>query len=226
MRPIVGMITIGQSPRSDVVPDMVEILGPGVEIRERGALDGLSPREIAALAPASDDDLLVTRLADGSSVFVAKRHMVARVQALIDELETFGVTMTALLCTGAFPRFRSRRPFVEPQEVLLGLLRGLSWEGRLGILTPSLRHVPQTEARWRSVGFDPVVVPLSPYQEEDPAALHGACIALREGQAGLVVMDCIGFRRKTRDTLQRELGVPVLVANLLVARVVAELCGL
>ena len=62
MRPIVGMITIGQSPRSDVVPDMVEILGPGVEIRERGALDGLSPREIAALAPAPDDDLLVTRL--------------------------------------------------------------------------------------------------------------------------------------------------------------------
>ena len=53
--------------------------------------------------------------------------------------------MTALLCTGAFPRFRSRRPFVEPQEVLLGLLRGLSWEGRLGILTPSVPHVPQTE---------------------------------------------------------------------------------
>src|SRR5437762_10789544 len=115
MKSIVGMITIGQSPRSDVVPDMVEILGPGVEIRERGALDGLSPREIAALAPAPDDDLLVTRLADGSSVFVAKRHMVARVQALIDELETFGVTMTALLCTGAFPQFRSRRHVAETQ---------------------------------------------------------------------------------------------------------------
>ena len=225
-RPIVGMITIGQSPRSDVVPDMVEILGPRVEIRERGALDGLSPREIAALAPEADDDLLVTRLADGSSVFVAKRHMVARVQARIDELEAGGVTMTALLCTGAFPRFHSRRPFVEPQEVLLGLLRGLSWEGRLGILTPSVPHVPQTEVRWRAAGFDPVVVPLSPYEEEDPAALHAARAALSDGQAGLVVMDCIGFRRKTRDILQRELGVPVLVANLLVARVVAELCGL
>ena len=226
MRPVIGMITIGQSPRSDVVPDMVEILGPGVEIRERGALDGLSPREIAALAPERGDELLVTRLADGSSVFVAKRHMVTRVQARIDELESGGVILTALLCTGAFPRFRSRRPFVEPQEVLLGLLRGLSWEGRLGILTPSVPHVPQTETRWRAAGFDPVVVPLSSYEEEDPAALHTACVALREGQAGLVVMDCIGFRRKTRDTLQRELGVPVLVANLLVARVVAELCGL
>jgi protein AroM len=76
------------------------------------------------------------------------------------------------------------------------------------------------------VGFDPVVVPLSPYEEEDPAALRAAQVGLRDGQAGLVVMDCIGFRRKTRDILQRGLGVPVLVANLLVARVVAELCGL
>jgi len=226
MRPVIGMITIGQSPRSDVVPDMVEILGPGVEIRERGALDGLSPREIAALAPERGDELLVTRLADGSSVFVAKRHMVTRVQARIDELESGGVILTALLCTGAFPRFRSRRPFVEPQEVLLGLLRGLSWEGRLGILTPSVPHVPQTETRWRAAGFDPVVVPLSPYEEEDPAALRAARLAFAQAQAGLVVMDCIGFRRKTRDALQRELGVPVLVANLFVARVVAELCGL
>jgi len=220
------MITVGQSPRVDVVPDMIEILGPGVDIRERGALDGLSREEIAALAPSPGDELLITRLADGTSVFVAKRHMVERVQARVSELESSGVGMSALLCTGAFPRFQARRPLVEPQEVLLGLLRGLTWEGRLGILTPSVPHVPQTEARWRAAGFDPLVVPLSPYQEENPAALAAAGAALRGGQAGLVVMDCIGFRRKTRDMLQRDLGVPVLVANLLVARVLAELCGL
>jgi protein AroM len=226
VRPIIGMITVGQSPRVDVVPDMIEILGPGVDIRERGALDGLSREEIAALAPSPGDELLITRLADGTSVFVAKRHMVERVQARVSELESSGVGMSALLCTGAFPRFQARRPLVEPQEVLLGLLRGLTWEGRLGILTPSVPHVPQTEARWRAAGFDPLVVPLSPYQEENPAALAAAGAALRGGQAGLVVMDCIGFRRKTRDVLQRDLGVPVLVANLLVARVLAELCGL
>ena len=71
-----------------------------------------------------------------------------------------------------------------------------------------------------------MVAPLSPYEEHDPVALARATAALREGRVGLVVMDCIGFRRKTRDLLQKELGVPVLVANLLVARVIAELCGL
>ena len=74
--------------------------------------------------------------------------------------------------------------------------------------------------------LSPAVVPLAPYEEHDPTALARASAELREGRVGLVVMDCIGFRRKTRDMLQKELGVPVLVANLLVARVIAELCGL
>ena len=49
-RPVVGLVTIGQSPRPDVVPDMAEITGPGVEIREAGALDGLGRAAIDALA--------------------------------------------------------------------------------------------------------------------------------------------------------------------------------
>src|SRR5256886_10674944 len=46
------------------------------------------------------------------------------------------------------------------RSVLLGVLRGLSHPGRLGVLTPSERHVPQTTARWRADGFDAAVVPL------------------------------------------------------------------
>ena len=155
--PIVGLVTIGQSPRVDVVPDMETILGPAVTVRERGALDGLAGDEIAALAPRPGDDILVTRLADGTPVFVAKRHVVARVQAAIGELESSGVTMTALLCTGAFPALEASRLLVLPHQVLLGVLRALRWPGRLGIVTPSVQHVPQTEARWRTDGFDPVV---------------------------------------------------------------------
>jgi protein AroM len=204
---------------------MAEILGPDLELVERGALDGLDRAEIERLAPQPGDDILVTRLRDGSSVFVAKRHILTRLQAQITELETTGVALNVLLCTGAFPPFRASRPLLEPQPVLQGLLRGLTFPGRLGILTPSEPHVPQTEARWRRDGFDPLVVPLSPYQEDDAAALVRAADAIRSGGAGLVVMDCIGFRRKARNELQTLTGVPVLVANLLVARVVAELCG-
>ena len=221
----IGMVTVGQAPRADVVPDMAALL-PDVEILEAGALDGLDRAGIARLAPEGDDEILVTRLADASSVFVGKTKVLPRVTARIAALEEQGVALTVLLCTGAFPRLTTRRPLLEPQQVLLGALRGLSYPCRLGVLTPSERHVPQTMARWRADGFEAAVVPLSPYDEHDPAALARATAALRDAGAGLVVMDCIGFRDVTRRDLAARLGVPVLVANLLVARLAAELLAL
>jgi len=221
----IGLITVGQSPRSDVVPDMAAILGAGVEIVEAGALDGLTREQMAPLAPEGDDEIIVTRLADGSPVFVGKEKMIPRVAEKIAMLEDRGVALNVLLCTGEFPKLRARRPLLEPQPFLLGLLHAMVFPGRLGVLTPSERHVPQTTARWRASGFDAAVAPLSPYEEEDPAALRRAADALRAANAGLVVMDCIGFRRKTRDEVSALTGAPTLVANLLVARVASELIG-
>jgi protein AroM len=131
-----------------------------------------------------------------------------------------------LLCTGAFQGLRASRPLIEPDKVLLGVLRAIRTEGRVGVLTPSTRHVAQTEARWRGYGVDPVVVPLSPYDHGGAVADAAAIAApLRAGGVGLVVLDCIGFTSSTRRELQQHLGVPVLVANRLVARVVGELIG-
>src|SRR5215470_19435392 len=220
---MIGLVTVGQSPRADIVPDMAAIIGPGIDIREAGALDGLSRAEVDALKPTGDDEILVTRLQDGTGVFVGKQKIVRLVEERIAHLEREGAQLTALLCTGAFPPLRASRSLIQPQPVLFGTLRGMSWPGRLGVVTPSVPHVPQTEARWRRDGFDPVVAPLSPYEEEDPAAIRRAADAMRAGGAGLVVMDCMGFRRKTRDELRALTGVPVLLANLLVARVIAEL---
>lgn len=221
----VGLITVGQAPRNDVVPDMAAMLGADVDILEAGALDGLTREQIATLAPEGDDEILVTRLADASSVFVGKKHVIPLVEARIAALEDRGVALNVLLCTGAFPKLAARRTLLEPQQLLLGLLRAMTFPGRLGVLTPSDRHIPQTSDRWRKAGFDPVVAALSPYQEEDARAVRGAAEALRTGGAGIVVMDCIGFRRKTRDEVAHLTGAPTLVANLLVARVAAELLG-
>jgi protein AroM len=223
----VGLVTIGQAPRVDVVPEMAALLGVA-EIVERGALDGLSREQIEPLTPVAGDEVLVTRLADGSPVFVGKRGVTPLVQKRIEEVEAEGTALTVLLCTGTFHGLEARRPLVEPDKILLGTLRGVRFQGRLGVLTPSPRHVQQTEARWRGHGFDPVVVSLSPYEgghSGQEVSLAPIADTLRSGGAGLVVLDCIGFTRRLRHDLQERVRVPMLVANLLVARLVAELIG-
>ena len=37
---ILGTVTIGQAPRTDLIPEIKQFLGDGVEILEAGALDG------------------------------------------------------------------------------------------------------------------------------------------------------------------------------------------
>ena len=217
-----GIVTIGQAPRTDVVPEMADLIGPGAEILERGALDGLAPDAIAALEPRPGQGVLVTRLADGRAVFVAKEAVTPLVQARVDALEAEGVGLTVLLCTGPFVGLRARRALLEPEKVLVGVLRGVAFPGRLGVIAPSPRHVEQTAARWRGHGFDPVVVSLSPYHD---VALGDAAACLRDRDVGLLLLDCMGFRREARRELQEALGVPLIVANLLVARVVGELLG-
>jgi protein AroM len=221
--PVVGLVTIGQSPRPDVVPEMAAVIGPGIDVREAGVLDGLSRAQIDALQPTGNDEILVTRLRDGAAVFLGKEKIVETVEQRVAALERGGATLTALLCTGDFPKLRATRPIVQPQPVLVGAVRGMSWPGRLGVVVPSVPHVPQAVERWRGEGFDPVVTALSPYEEEDPAALRRAAEGVRG--SGLVVLDCMGFGRKTRDEMRELTGAPVLLANLLVARVIAELCG-
>jgi protein AroM len=223
MKHRIGMVTIGQAPRVDVVPEMADLIGPGVEIVERGALDGLAADTIAGLAPSGDDEILVTRLVDGSAVFLGKSKISPLVQRRIEELEAAGVAMTVLLCTGTFKGLDARRPLIQPDRVLQGVLNGVRFHGRLGVVTPSERHVEQTGARWRSYGFDPVVVASSPYHGDADTAR--AIEAFRAAGVGFVLLDCMGFRREAREALMQALGVPVVVANLLVARVVAELAG-
>src|SRR5436305_14225735 len=98
---IIGMVTIGEAPRADVVPDMAALL-PDVEILEAGALDGLDRAGIAALAPEGDDEILVTRLADGSPVFVGKSRRLPRVPARIAALDDCRGAATVLLRRGPF----------------------------------------------------------------------------------------------------------------------------
>ena len=148
LRPVVGLVTIGQSPREDVVPEMAAVIGPAADVREAGALDGLTRAQIDALQPTGDDEILVTRLQDGTAVFVGKQKIVTLVEGRIAELERGGATITALLCTGAFPPLTASRPLIQPQPLLVGALRAMRWPGRLGVVTPSVPHVPQSWPAW------------------------------------------------------------------------------
>ena len=222
MRAKIGAITIGQSPRVDVVPEMLDILGPDVELIEGGALDGLASHEIAEMGPRDGDYLLVTRLQDGTAVQVAKRHILGRMQAQIDRLEAAGAEAIALLCTGEFPTFRSSRLVVEPQAVLNHFVAGVAGGRRLGAVVPDREQIEQGTLRWRCAAAGDLRVEAgSPYA--DISQLEHAVTQLRGWGAELIVLDCIGFTRAMKARVAAIAGVPVILPRTVLARTLAEL---
>lgn len=219
----IGAITVGQSPRTDVVGELGELL-QGIELVQRGALDGLTADEIKGLAPVEGDYVLVTKLRDGSSVRIAEKFILERIQKHIADLENEGVEGILMLCTGEFPAFKTKLSLLYPQKLLQHFVAGVAGAAKVGVFTPDISQVPQASKRWKANGCSEVFVePASPYG--DPAAVYEAALKLRERGAELLVMDCIGYTWEMKRRVMQDTGLPVVLPRTAAARVVAEMYG-
>jgi protein AroM len=218
----VGLLTIGQAPRKDgLAADVRRVLGDA-EVLERGALDGCSDEQIAAMRPDEGDYRLITLLRDGRSVEVAKRHLLPRLQAQIDMLEADGAQVTLLMCTGEFPEFRHARPLLAPQAALYGVVAALAAGGRVASLTPLASQIEQAGRKWSSLGLDAFVTDADPYT---PAALEavraGAARAAASG-AKVLFLDCFGYDLAMKGVARENFPGTVVLARSLAARLAAE----
>jgi len=217
----VGAITIGQTPRDDVVAEMEAVLGVDVRIVQAGALDGLSRSEIDALAPGLDDaDALITHLRDGANVLVDKKRIVPRLQACLDRLAD-EVDAFAILCAGVFPPFTSAQPVLLPERCLAAIVDAAFDGRRLGVIVPIKEQQASSAGRWSRVDPGVVVTVASPYDE--PARLVGAAEELQRAGVSLVVMECQGFTGAMKQVVRDVTGAPALLPGTVLARFLAEL---
>lgn len=217
----IGLITIGQSPRADVIADIGPLFSPDVTLLQAGALDGLTAQDIAAFAPAPGDYVLISRLRDGSSAVFAEKFILPRLQNCIDLLEEQGAELILFLCTGSFPSFLSHVPLVFPCQVLNGIVPALSNHSSIAVVTPTPEQEAQCAEKWQNYVDSVLVVPASPYG--DPKELEFACERIAGSSADLVVLDCIGYTAAMKDYVRERTGKPVILSRTIAARVVMEL---
>jgi protein AroM len=209
----VAFVTIGQSPRPDILPEILEHTRTKLSATERGALDGLSDDEIAALAPGPDELRLVTRLRDGREVLLGKPAIDRRLHAILAELDEGGFDLLVLLCTGQFNQFRTRTALIEPQHTVDHFAQGLAYGAtRIGIVVPDKSQVDEFHG---IPDIATTVACASPYLPGCDDALRKAGKAL--AGTDIIVMHCMGYTEAMRHTLKESTGRPVLVSRRLVA---------
>ena len=217
----VGMITIGQSPRVDVVPEVTALVGRSMEVVEAGALDGLHLDEVRRMAPGPNDETLVTRMADGTEVHIAKRHIIPRLQSCIDHLAP-QVEVAVLLCTGIFPKFHSTVPLLEPQRLVDRVVQAVMGPGgHVGLMIPAAAQAEAGRRKMQEYGLVAKVAVASPYGRFEE--VRRAAAAFRGSDVKAVVMHCIGYDAKMKAEVRHQSGKPVILARSVVGKILEEM---
>ena len=195
----IGAVTIGQAPRVDVTVDIMDIFGGKTELIQAGGLDGLTKEDIAEFAPGEGDYVLVSRLKDG------------------------GCRLIMMFCTGSFPETLTTKsiPVIYPCEVLDRLVPLMSKKSSIICMTPSPLQIEQTEEKWRHYVKEVKAVAASPYGDWE--TLEKAADEVKDMDADLIVLDCIGYTQEMKEMFARKTKKMVVLPRTLLARVVSEL---
>lgn len=224
-----GLVTIGQAPRADLVADIGPWLG-GLRAIEHGALDadvfdgdeGEATR--AALAPHEGEAPLISRLRDGSSVVLGHEALAPRMRDAVARCEAEGAGATLLLCTGNFPPVPSGRPLLYAEPLVQQGVRAVAGDEPVGIVCPLPAQREDVERRWSALLTGRVrAEPADPYAPGAHTRVAEAARRLAADGFRWLVLDCIGYTEEMRASAAAAApGTPVLLARALAIRLAAE----
>lgn len=239
-RKTLALVTIGQSPRDDVTPDMLPLLS-GIRVIESGALDELTSTEIAELAPRRGEGVLVSRLRGGGQAALSEERVHPLVQAAVDRGVQSGADVVLVMCTGNIPGIGARVPVFMAESLAHGAIAALVGDAPLTVVVPEPEQAEGIGGRWEArlgravnvVVCDPYSAPLASFTEL-AAELREGAMAGRAGSPAAdrqrhqltarpswVFLDCIGYSEAMADAMRAVLTTSVLTARGLAARLVS-----
>ncbi len=217
------MITIGQAPRTDIAPIIEKFLDGRAELVQVGVLDGMTKEQIEQhLYPESDDYVLTSRLVSNESVVMSREKIKPILQAKINYLEEIGIKQMLLLCTGVFPGLTTSNSYlIEPDRIIPPTVNALVARRRFGVIVPLVEQKYILKPKYSPFGLEPVFAVASPYENDEASFIEAA--SELKGKVDIILLDCMGYTEKARELLSNAMGLPVLLSNSMMAKLVSEM---
>ncbi len=208
----VAFITIGQSPRSDMVPEILSHLDAEIEPLEYGVLDGLPIETLRAHAPRPGEQSLITRLYDGNDVVLSKTWVQRRLREMCQEILDDRIDIIVLLSTGLFTQFRPLCTTINSQRVIDRTIETLAAAGlTIGLIVPLAEQIEDIVKHGAASGQTLGAAALP----GDEAALANAVHSL--GGCDIVILHSVSYGEADRAVATDASGKPVVLARRAVA---------
>jgi protein AroM len=218
-----GMITIGQAPRTDIAPIIEKYLGGRAELVQVGVLDGMTKEDIEQnLYPDANDYVLTSRLVTNESVIMSREKIKPILQEKINYLEGVGIKQILLLCTGVFPGLTTKISYlIEPDHIIPPTVKAMVANRRFGVIVPLNEQKDLLLPKYSPFGLEPLFAVASPYKN-DVASYEEAANELKN-DVDIILLDCMGYTEEAREMVSKASGLPVILSNAIMAKLASEM---
>lgn len=223
MSATLAILSIGVVPLREVLPLLTEHIRED-QITHISLLGKMSREEVMAeYAPAPDEEVLITLLQDNRLAEVSRKRVERDLQALIEVLDNQSWDVILIMSTAPISHLVARNAILlEPQRIIPPLVNSIVDNHQVGVIVPIPEQLRLQRAKWQDLQKAPHYALANPIHGSDEELVSAGRNLLEQG-ADVLVIDCLGFHQRHRDLLQQELDVPVLLSNVLMARLAAEL---
>ncbi|HAH6421063.1 hypothetical protein MS6207_00924 [Escherichia coli] len=214
-----AILTIGIVPMQEVLPLLTEYIDED-NISHHSLLGKLSREEVMAeYAPEAGEDTILTLLNDNQLAHVSRRKVERDLQGVVEVLDNQGYDVILLMSTANISSMTARNTiFLEPSRILPPLVSSIV----VGVIVPVEEMLTVQAQKWQILQKSPVFSLGNPIHDSEQKIIDAGKELLAKG-ADVIMLDCLGFHQRHRDLLQKQLDVPVLLSNVLIARLAAEL---
>ena len=223
MSTTMAILTVGVVPVAEVLPLLTE------HIREEQithiSLLGKMTREdvMEDYALDSGDERLLTLLNDNQPAEVSRQKVERDLKHIIAMLDRQEYDVILFLSSEMLSGLTARNAILlEPQRIIPPLVASIVDGHQVGVIVPVEEIMPTQRQKWLSLEKSPYYALANPFTGSDSELLTAGKTLLEQG-ADVLVLDCLGYHQHHRDVLQKALDVPVLLSNVLVSRLAAEL---
>ncbi|EHF4485686.1 AroM family protein [Salmonella enterica] len=218
-----AILTIGVVPMSEVLPLLTEYIDEQ-HITHHSLLGKMSREDVMAdYAVEPGDDPLLTLLNDNQIAHVSRQKVERDLQSVVEVLDNQGYDVIILMSTAAIKSMSARNSILlEPLRIIPPLVASIVDGHQVGVIVPVAELLAAQEKKWQVLQMPPVYSLANPVHGSEQQLIDAGQALLDQG-ADVIMLDCLGFHQRHRDILQQALDVPVLLSNVLIARLASEL---
>ncbi|MBO99364.1 MAG: hypothetical protein CL730_03830 [Chloroflexi bacterium] len=225
MKSIIGIVTIGISPRYDIQTELDTVIDKKVEYLHIGALDDVNEDQLTKLKPVNKSDSLVTIYKNNQEVKISHNKIT---EILYEKIKIVSQKsdIIVMACTGYENLNNYPTPILFPGTITENLINYYSNKNnfKLGVIQPTSDQIEKEEIKWKKREIKAEVHATSPYTNiNNNREWETISKSLKSFDPDLIYLNCMGMKSEHKSFIQKKLNKTVLLATHVTGSVINDL---